>query len=71
MGKLSERWSIIINRYEVWIGIWNIEKDTEDVSEGLDELIWLEFIKIMLKEIFWFIEGKEGKELTDWWLRKV
>jgi hypothetical protein len=47
-------------------GIWNIEKDTEDLCEGLDELIWLEFIKIMLKEIFWFIEGKEGKELTDW-----
>jgi len=43
-----------------------LKKDTEDVSEGLDELIWLEFIKIMLKEIFWFIEGKEEKELTDW-----
>ena len=43
-----------------------MKKDTEDVSEGLDELIWLEFIKIMLKEIFWFIEGKEEKELTDW-----
>ena len=47
-------------------GIWNIEKDTEDVCEGLDELIWLEFIKIMWKEIFGFIEGKEGKELTEW-----
>ena len=47
-------------------GIRNIEKDTEDVCEGLDELIWLEFIKIIRKEIFWFIERKEGKELTDW-----
>ena len=43
-----------------------LKKDTEDISEGLDELIWLEFIKIMFKEIFWFIEGKEEKELTDW-----
>ena len=51
-------------KYE--FGIWNIGKDTEDVNEGLDELIWLEFIKIMSKEIFWFIERTEGKELTDW-----
>jgi len=49
-------------KYE--FGIWNIKKDTV-VNEGVDELIGLEFIKIMLKDILWFIEGKEGKELTD------
>ena len=45
-------------KYE--FGRWNIEKDTEDVSGKLNELIWLEFIKIMLKEIFW--SSKEKKE---------